>query len=78
MTYSRWAIGLAIAVITAIGFLLALDWVTDGQLGAWAPYSIGVALILLMLLSFGAMPRAAATRASRRGEEGNLERGGRS
>lgn len=66
MTYPRWATGLAIAVIAAIGFLLALDWIADERLGAWAPYSIGVALILLMAVSFGAMPRAAATRSSRR------------
>ncbi|HYF88526.1 hypothetical protein [Azospirillum sp.] len=72
MTYPRWATGLAISVIAAIGVLLALDWITDERLGAWAPYSIGVALILLMLLSFGAMPRAAATRASRRRNGGDL------
>ncbi|AWB06755.1 hypothetical protein A6A40_17020 (plasmid) [Azospirillum humicireducens] len=72
MTYPRWATGLAIAVIAAIGVLLALDWIADERLGAWAPYSIGAALILLMLLSFGAMPRAAATRASRSRDGGDL------
>lgn len=71
MTFPRWTVALAIAAISAICFLLALDWITDEQLGAWAPYSIGVALILLMFLSFGAMPRANATRASRRLNGGN-------
>lgn len=72
MTYPRWAAGLAIAAIAAIGVLLALDWLADERLGAWAPYSIGIALILLMLVSFGAMPRASATRASRHRNGGDL------
>jgi len=64
MTLPRWAVFLTVGAIAAIGLLLALDWITDERLGAWAPYSVAVALILLMFLSFGAVPRATASRTS--------------
>ena len=63
MMLSRWTAILAIGAIAAIAALLAMDWVTDERLGAWAPSSIAVALILLMVLSFG-LRRARITRMS--------------
>ncbi|HYH20980.1 MAG TPA: hypothetical protein VD995_20425 [Azospirillum sp.] len=62
MTLPRWFVAPAIAALAMIGVLLAADWITDERLGAWAPYSIAVALILLMILSLGAMWRPAAAR----------------
>ncbi|HYG84781.1 MAG TPA: hypothetical protein VD978_00825 [Azospirillum sp.] len=63
MLLPRWTVILAIGATVAIAALLAMDWGTDERLGAWAPYTIAVALILLMVLSFG-LRRARITRMS--------------
>lgn len=60
MMLPRWFVALGIAVVATMAGLLVIDWITDERLGAWAPYAIAAALVVLMILSLGAVPRAAA------------------